>query len=58
MVVKLSALHPCRDGAAHKFRTVVCITSGVMVNEKQKCDSKLEKKKSFDICKDLKVKFV
>lgn len=45
MVVKVSALNLCRDGAGQEFRYVFWITSGVMVNEKQKCESNWKRKK-------------
>lgn len=44
MVVKVGVLNPCGDGAAHKFRAVFCITSCVMENEKQKCESNWKRK--------------
>lgn len=45
MVVKVSALNLCRDGAGQEFRYAFWMTSGVIVNEKQKCESNWKRKK-------------
>lgn len=44
MVANVSVLNLCRDGEAQKFRDVFCITSGVTMNETQKCESNMKRK--------------